>query len=137
MENLETSFEQRECNYPAEHSNSSISTCPFLNVIGPDSLQIYNSFDYSEDEDRTLVETVIAKFDKHFNGETNETYERYLFNKRLKESDESIDIYVDALRNLAKTCNFCECLHDSLTRDQTVTGVRNNAIKNDFYKRGN
>ena len=44
----------------------------FLHAIGPDSLQIYNSFDYSEDEDRTLVATVIAKFDEHFIGETNE-----------------------------------------------------------------
>ena len=73
----------------------------FLHAIGPDSLLIYNSFDYSEDEDRTLVATVIAKFDKHFIGETNETHKQYLFNKTLQESDESIDIYVTALRNLA------------------------------------
>ena len=47
----------------------------FLHTIGPDSLQIYNRFDYSEDEDRPSVATVIAKFDKYSIGETNETYE--------------------------------------------------------------
>ena len=72
---------------------------------------------------------MIAKFDKNFIGETNETCERYLFNKSLQESDESIDIYVTALRNLSKTCNFCECLHDSLIREQIVMGVRDNAIR--------
>ena len=64
-----------------------------------------------------------------FIGKTNETYERYIFNKRLQESDESIYIYVTALRNLEKTCTFCECLHDSLIRDQIVMGVRDNAIR--------
>ena len=72
--------------------------------------------------------TVIAKFDKHFIAETNEMYERYLFNKRLQEYDESMDIYVTAIRNLAKTCSFCECLHESLIRDQIVMGIRDNAI---------
>ena len=101
----------------------------FLHAIGPDSLQIYNSFHYSEDKDKTLVATVIAKLDKHFIGETIETYERYRFNKRLQESNESIDICVNAVRNLAKTCNFFECLHDTLIRYQIVMVVRDYAIR--------
>ena len=57
-------------------------------------------------------------------GEINETYERYQFNDRNQGTEESIDSYVSALRNLAKTCNFCECLHDSLIRDRVVFGIR-------------
>ena len=39
-----------------------------------------------------------------------------------------MNIYVTALRNLAKTCNICERLHHSLIRDQILIGVRDNAI---------
>ena len=53
----------------------------FLHSIGPESLKIYNSFDYGPDEDKSLLATVLKKFDDHFIGQTNETYERYLFNK--------------------------------------------------------
>ena len=46
-------------------------------------------------------------------GETNETYERFLFNSRQKNETESVDQYITALRTLAKTCNFCACLRHS------------------------
>ena len=43
---------------------------------------------------------------------------------RNQEGDESIDAYVAALRKLAQTCNFCECLNDTLIRDRIVLGVK-------------
>ena len=101
----------------------------FLHAIGPEALTIYNGFDYTAEEDKSKVETVIKKFDEHFVGETNETYERYLFNKRVQEPNESIDTYITALKIIAKTCNFCQCLHDSLIRDQIVVGVRDNTVR--------
>ena len=101
----------------------------FLHSIGTESLKIYNSFDYGDDEDKSLLETVIKKFGDHFIGASNETYERYLFNKRVQDSDETVDSYVTALRNLAQSCNFCKCLHDSLIRDQIVIGIRDNATR--------
>lgn len=101
----------------------------FLHAIGPEALVIYNSFDYGENEDKTSLATVIEKFDKHFIGETNETYERYLFNKRMQQPTESVDEYVTALKTLAKTCNFCQCLHDSLIRDQIIIGIRDNTVR--------
>jgi hypothetical protein len=62
-------------------------------------------------------------------GETNETYERFIFNSRQKSDEESIDKYVTTLRKLAQTCNFCACLHDSLIRDRLVLGINDNATK--------
>jgi hypothetical protein len=54
-------------------------------------------------------------------GKTNETYERYCFNKRDQEQGENIDTYVAALRTLVKTCNY-GTLEDSLIRDRIVSG---------------
>ena len=62
-------------------------------------------------------------------GETNETYERFIFNRRGQEENESIDQYVTVLRKLAQTCNFCNCLHDSLIRDRLVLGIKDESIR--------
>ena len=46
-------------------------------------------------------------------------------NCRNQQPDESIDAYyVTTLRNLAKTCNFCDCLKDTLLRDRIVLGIQ-------------
>lgn len=81
-----------------------------------------------ETEQKTLSE-IIEKFDKFAMGEVNETYERYVFNGRNQGQDKSIDAYIAALRSLAKTCGFCECLADSLLSDRIVFGVKNNNLR--------
>ena len=68
-------------------------------------------------------------FEEYFTGQTNETFERYLFNSRSQKEDESIDHYVSALRALANSCNFCQCLHDSLIRDKIVFGIKEPALR--------
>ena len=94
----------------------------FLYSIGPDAVKIYNSFYLSEENRRKLSE-IMKEFDKYAIGETNQTYERYVFNSRDQKGGESINAYVGELRTLAQTCNFCPCLHDSLIRDRIVLGV--------------
>ena len=42
---------------------------------------------------------------------------------------ESIDHFVSSLRTLAKSCNFCQCLQDSLLRDRIVFGVKEPALR--------
>ena len=60
-------------------------------------------------------------------GETNEIYERYCFNKSDQEINETVDLYVTALRKLANTCNF-GTIENSLIRDRLV-GIRDNQIR--------
>ena len=67
----------------------------------------------------------MGKMEKHCIGEVNDIYERYCFNVRDKLPTESVDSFVAELRNLAKTCNFCDCLRDSLIRDRNVLGIKN------------
>ena len=67
----------------------------------------------------------MGKMEKHCIGEVNEIYERYCFNMRDKLPTESVDSFVAELRNLAKTCNFCDCLRDCLIRDRIVLGIKN------------
>ena len=50
---------------------------------------------------------------------------RYCFNKRDKFPTETVENFVAELKTLAKTCNFCDCLRDSLIRDRIVLGIKN------------
>ena len=62
-------------------------------------------------------------FDRYCIGETNVTYERYVFNQRVQQPGESIDDFVADLRKLANNCQF-EQLEDSLIRDRIIVGIR-------------
>ena len=95
----------------------------FLYSIGPEAVKTYNSFDMST-ENRRKISEIIKEFDSYAIGETNETYERHLFNCRDQKDGENIDAYVTELRTLAQSCNFCACSHDSLIRDRIVLGIR-------------
>ena len=64
-----------------------------------------------------------------FIGDTNETYERFVFNSRAEKEGETIEQYKTALRTLAQTCNFCTCLHESLLRDRVVLGIQDNSVR--------
>ena len=97
----------------------------FLHCIGPEALKIYNGMSFEGAEDREKLDCIIQKFDQFTIGEVNETYERYVFNSRNQAPNESTDAYVATLRTLAQTCNFCECMRDSLIRDRIVLGVGN------------
>ena len=100
----------------------------FLYSIGPKAVKTYNSFDLS-DEDKRNLDAIIAAFDKYAIGETKVTFERYLFNKRDQQEGESIDQFVAELRILAQSCNFCDCLNDSLIRDRIVLGIKDSGTR--------
>ena len=89
------------------------------------AVKTYNSFDMTEENRRRLSEIMI-EFDKYAIGETNETYERYMFNSRNQKEGESMDKYVTQLRTLVQTCGFRMCLNDSLIRGRIVLGIHVN-----------
>ena len=101
----------------------------FLHCIGEDALRIYNAFKFDNAIDRNNLEMIIKKFDEYTIGELNETYERYIFNSRNQKQNESIDAYVTCLRTLGKTCNFCDCIKDSILRDRIVLGVQDRRLR--------
>ena len=95
----------------------------FKHAIGDDGLKVIKSFTYSEGENANDWRVVMGKMEKHCIGEVNEIYERYCFNKRFPT--ETVDNFVAELKTLAKTCNVCDCLRDSLIRDRIVLGIKN------------
>ena len=66
---------------------------------------------------------ILAKLEAHCIGKVNETVERYVFNKREKLQDETVDSYVAELKKLAKICKFCHYSRGSI-RDRIVLGIK-------------
>ena len=54
--------------------------------------------DYEDETQKKDPTVILEKIEKYCIGETNETYERYLFNKREQVANKSVDHYVAALR---------------------------------------
>ena len=102
--------------------DANLRVATLLTCMGPDAIELCDTFTLSEDE-RKDGEKVLEAFEKYCIGETNETYERYTFNCRNQEANETIDAYVSALRKLVKTCNYGE-LENSMIRDRIVIGIR-------------
>ena len=112
-----------------DKQTSQYQTALFLHTIGPAGLEIYNSFVFASEEQSNDLSTIIAAFQDYAIGEKNETYERYLFNKRRQEQGENFETFLASLRSLAKSCNFCQCMADSLLRDKIVLGINDSQTR--------
>ena len=115
----------------ATHLNkqdSSLRVATLLSCIGSDVLDIFDGLSFDTEADRQDINKVLEKLEAYCIGETNETYERYVFNKRDQQQGESFDSYLTALRSLIKTCNF-GTLQDNLLRDRAVLGIRENSTR--------
>ena len=108
----------------------------FLHAIGEKGLKIFNGLQFETEAEKQDINVIIDKFDTFTIGERNETYDRYVFNNKKQEDDESIDAYVAELHTLAKHCNFQD-LHDSLIKDRIVLGVADPSTKKKLLEKRN
>ena len=111
-----------------------IATC--ITCIGADALRIYNSLPFDNDEDKSDMDKVLAAMEKYCLGETNVIYERFVFNQRAQQDEETFDQFLTALKELAKTCNFA-AMHDELVRDRIVVGVKDYSVRKLFLQKKN
>ena len=68
------------------------------------------------------VETVIEIFEAYCKPKRNVTYERFMFNSRKQQKNESIDEYIVTLKNLIINCDYQQ-LTESLLKDAIVMGI--------------
>ena len=66
------------------------------------------------------VPDILKAVDKYAQGQVNEVIESRNFHLRVQEPGESFYDFLTSLRDLASTCNFCDCSHDRLIRDRIV-----------------
>jgi len=102
-ENFEISSQLKE--HPKRRRTATLLTC-----FTPSALKVYNSLLFANDDDKYDIDiaNVLNKMTEFCIGVVNVTYERYLFNTRSQESNESIDEFYGVLLALSKNCSFGE-----------------------------
>ena len=64
-----------------------------LHTLGDDALRAYNGFSLDTTDDNRTVKDIFVKFDTFAIGEVNETYERFVFNKRNQKEGETFEAF--------------------------------------------
>jgi hypothetical protein len=109
-----------------------VKTNTLLHVIGPDVIEIFNTFQWTEagDEadDNKKVDEALAKIEKYCSPKKNVVVEGHIFNTRKQGPSEKVDTFITDLRILAKSCEF-ENLHDSLIRERIVCGINSDIVR--------
>ena len=59
---------------------------------------------------------------------TNVIYERYLFNKRIQEAGESLDLYITVVMKQTDLCTHGN-FRDKLIHDRLISGIRDDRAK--------
>lgn len=104
-----------------------IQIATFMASLGPDALDVYNSFNL-KNEDTEKLEKIKSKFEEHFAPKSSITLERYVFNKMYQMESENFDQYYTKIKNQCKKCEFGE-LSDSLLRDKIIIGIRSEVVR--------
>ena len=99
----------------------------FITCTDPDALEIHTGLPFKSDDDGQNINKVLELWQNYCLGKTNVVYERYRFNNRVQESNESINAYTTAPRTLAETCEFGS-LKEGLIRERLVSGIRDNSL---------
>lgn len=103
----------------------------FIHCLEDDALEAFNTFQLADD---ASINDVIASFETFIIGESNETYERFCFNRRNQEEGESFELFYADLQRLIKTCNYCDNCRQSILRDRVVLGINDSTVQKDLLK---
>lgn len=95
-----------------------------LHCLGPTVQRIFSTL---PGENTALAATKDA-LNGYFAPKRNVVAERYKFRSRAQQPEESIDAYLTALRELAKSCAFT-ALEEEMIRDQIVERSHSKSLK--------
>lgn len=105
----------------------SVQAAVLLHCIGEEALDIYQSFELSDDE-KTNSKVLLEKFGEYFLPKQNISVESHKFNTRVQSQGESFDAFLTDLRRLAANCDF-GAMKDRLITDRIVSGIYERRIK--------
>ena len=78
-------------------------------------------------EDQKKYDEVKKRLEAFFIIKRNVIFERAKFNLRSQQENETVDVFITDLHNLAEHCNF-GVLREELIRDRIVVGIRDKAL---------
>lgn len=104
-----------------------VQAATFMAVIGPDAIEIYNSFNLS-DANKNDLQIIKDKFKEYFAPKTNISFERYIFFKIVQNEDEQFNEFLTRIKTQASKCEFDNLL-DEMLKDKIVFGIQSNQVR--------
>jgi hypothetical protein len=106
-----------------------------LSAIGEEAEERFDQLQWESGEDKTKFETVVAKLDKEFSGETRVVFNRYVFWSQARPEGQKFKEYLTQLRTLAARCEFKEV--DNMIRDKIIFSETDQSIKQNLLEQRN
>ena len=111
----------------SEEKPERVKSSILLTCIGLKGIEIYNTFNFENDEDKMTLSTIITKFNEYCTPRKNLTYLRHKFFTYRQKEGQSFDDFVTQLKKLASNCEF-STLKEFLIRDIFVAGILDNCF---------
>ena len=123
-------FSDLSCFWPLQGKSKKgkVQCAILLHLIGDEALEIYNTFTFSESEDRDKLSVLKKKFEDYVNPRKNTVFERYKFWECKQQEGETIDQFITELKTRSRSCEFGDQT-DSMIRDRIVFGVTDIRLK--------
>ncbi|KAK4879606.1 hypothetical protein RN001_007752 [Aquatica leii] len=99
----------------------------FLNLAGKDALKLLNTFNFTEDEIKS-IDNVTTAFENYCNPKKNVDYERFMFNKRCQQESEPFQKFLPYLKKISQICEY-GTLNDEMVRDRIVLGAADLSLR--------
>jgi hypothetical protein len=103
-----------------ESAEIQIST--LIYSIGKEAENIFNSFAFENPDDSKDYDKVLEKFNDYFVPRKNVIHERARFHQRCQNPDETVEMFVRSLYDIASSCDFVLNKNEQI-RDRLVIGV--------------
>ncbi|UYV60122.1 K02A2.6-like, partial [Cordylochernes scorpioides] len=109
-----------------------VKRATLLHCLGPQVQRIF----FNLPEEKDTYEKAKEALTKYFTPQKNIVSERFKFRQRKQNTDENIDSYVIALRELVKSCEFGN-LEEDMIRDQIIEKCYNRQLKEKLLQQDN
>ncbi|XP_025265677.1 uncharacterized protein LOC105251045 isoform X1 [Camponotus floridanus] len=106
------------------------------NRIGKIGIDAIQTMTFNRPQDKDNMDILIAKLEEFFNPPKNEIVERYHFFTRDKKHNETIQQYINILKEKAKTCNFKDTV-DNVIRDKIISITQDKILLKKFFETKN
>lgn len=104
-----------------------VQVSSLIYAMGSESEQIFKSFTFDTEEAKKNFDTVLGKFDNHFEPRNNIIHERSLFNRRDQLPEENVETFIRHLYDLSQNCDYGDSREDMI-RDRLVIGLLDKSI---------
>lgn len=109
-----------------EKKKGNVKVAIFLNTVGPDAVELFNTFSLTEEQKEDYA-AVTKAFDEFCKPKCNEVYETFMFSNRCQVEGEPFDNFLMDLKKMVRRCGFSQ--EDRMVRDRIVLGTNDKKLQ--------